>query len=216
MNKNLIIFDLDGTLLNTLEDLTDSTNFALKHFEYKERTIDEIRQFVGNGVAKLIERAIPDGLNNPNFTECLNIFKQNYAQNMYNKTAPYKGIIKMLGNLKQQGCTIAVVSNKFDIAVKELCNKYFPNLIDFAAGENEAEGIRKKPHPDTVLKVIKTFKANNNESIYVGDSEVDILTAKNANLECISVSWGFKTKQFLIENNAKIIIDTPEEIFKYI
>ena len=123
MNKNLIIFDLDGTLLNTLEDLTDSTNFALKHFEYKERTIDEIRQFVGNGVAKLIERAIPDGLNNPNFTECLNIFKQNYAQNMYNKTAPYKGIIKMLGNLKQQGCTIAVVSNKFDIAVKELCNK---------------------------------------------------------------------------------------------
>ena len=216
MNKNLIIFDLDGTLLNTLEDLTDSTNFALKHFEYKERTIDEIRQFVGNGVAKLIERAIPDGLNNPNFTACLNIFKQNYAQNMYNKTAPYKGIIKMLGNLKQQGCTIAVVSNKFDIAVKELCNKYFPNLIDFAAGENEAEGIRKKPHPDTVLKVIKTFKANNNESIYVGDSEVDILTAKNANLECISVSWGFKTKQFLIENNAKIIIDTPEEIFKYI
>lgn len=216
MNKNLIIFDLDGTLLNTLEDLTDSTNFALKHFEYKERTIDEIRQFVGNGVAKLIERAIPDGLNNPNFTECLNIFKQNYAQNMYNKTAPYKGIIKMLGNLKQQGCTIAVVSNKFDIAVKELCNKYFPNLIDFAAGENEAEGIRKKPHPDTVLKVIKTFNANNNESIYVGDSEVDILTAKNANLECISVSWGFKTKQFLIENNAKIIIDTPEEIFKYI
>ena len=216
MNKNLIIFDLDGSLLNTLEDLTDSTNFALKHFEYKERTIDEIRQFVGNGVAKLIERAIPDGLNNPNFTECLNIFKQNYAQNMYNKTAPYKGIIKMLGNLKQQGCTIAVVSNKFDIAVKELCNKYFPNLIDFAAGENEAEGIRKKPHPDTVLKVIKTFNANNNESIYVGDSEVDILTAKNANLECISVSWGFKTKQFLIENNAKIIIDTPEEIFKYI
>jgi len=216
MNKNLIIFDLDGTLLNTLEDLTDSTNFALKHFEYKERTIDEIRQFVGNGVAKLIERAIPDGLNNPNFTECLNIFKQNYAQNMYNKTAPYKGIIKMLENLKQQGCTIAVVSNKFDIAVKELCNKYFPNLIDFAAGENEAEGIRKKPHPDTVLKVIKTFNANNNESVYVGDSEVDILTAKNANLECISVSWGFKTKQFLIENNAEIIIDTPEEIFKYI
>ena len=89
-------------------------------------------------------------------------------------------------------------------------------MIDFAAGENEAEGIRKKPHPDTVLKVIKTFNANNNESIYVGDSEVDILTAKNANLECISVSWGFKTKQFLIENNAKIIIDTPEEIFKYI
>lgn len=216
MNKNLIIFDLDGTLLNTLEDLTDSTNFALKHFEYKERTIDEIRQFVGNGVAKLIERAIPDGLNNPNFTECLNIFKQNYAQNMYNKTAPYKGIIKMLENLKQQGCTIAVVSNKFDIAVKELCNKYFPNLIDFAAGENEAEGIRKKPHPDTVLKVIKTFNANNNESVYVGDSEVDIFTAKNANLECISVSWGFKTKQFLIENNAEIIIDTPEEIFKYI
>ncbi len=216
IEKNLIIFDLDGTLLNTLEDLTDSTNFALKHFNYLERTIDEIRQFVGNGVAKLIERAIPMGLNNPNFNECLNIFKQNYAQNMYNKTAAYPGIIKMLQELKQQGCKTAVVSNKFDMAVKELCGKYFPDLIDIAAGENEAEGIRKKPYPDSVLKVMKTLNVDAMQTIYVGDSEVDILTAKNANLKCISVSWGFKSKEFLLENNAEIIIDTPDEIFKYI
>ena len=152
--KKIVIFDLDGTLLNTLDDLADSTNYALSKFGNPTRTIEEVRQFVGNGVAKLIERAIPDGKNNPNFEKCLSIFKENYAQNMYNKTAPYNGIIEMLSNLKSKGIKIAVVSNKFDLAVKELCKKYFKGFIDFAAGENEAQGIKKKPAPDTVISVL--------------------------------------------------------------
>lgn len=216
MKKNILIFDLDGTLLNTLNDLTDSTNYALRYFNYPERTVEEVRNFVGNGVAKLIERAIPDGVNNPDFEECLTIFKGNYAQNMYNKTAPYDGILEMLEALKHNDCKIAVVSNKFDAAVKELCTKYFPNLVDVAIGENEAGGIKKKPAPDTVLKALKKLDGKISNAIYLGDSEVDIQTAKNSNMPCISVTWGFKDRDFLIKNEAEILVDTPQEIIEYL
>ncbi len=216
MNRKIIIFDLDGTLLNTLEDLADSTNFALKSLGYPERSVEDVRNFVGNGVAKLIERAIPQGIDNPDFEKCLNIFKENYSKNMYNKTAPYEGIIEMLKTLKDNGCKIAVVSNKFDIAVKELCKKYFPDLIDIAVGENEANGIKKKPAPDTVLSVVEQLCANIDDCIYIGDSEVDIMTAKNSNMPCISVLWGFKDIEFLMEHGACIIVKTPDEIVKYL
>lgn len=214
--KKIVIFDLDGTLLNTLDDLADSTNFALSKFNYPTRTIEEVRQFVGNGVAKLIERAIPEGKNNPNFEKCLAIFKENYAQNMYNKTAPYNGILDMLANLKSKGLKIAVVSNKFDLAVKELCQKYFNGYIDFAAGENEAAGIKKKPAPDTVLEVLKEFNLKPNEAIYVGDSDVDIMTAKNSEMPCISVTWGFRDEKFLLSYGATILIDSPDEIYRHL
>jgi len=216
MKKNLIIFDLDGTLLNTLDDLTDSTNYALEKFGYTKHKLEDIQSFVGNGVAKLIERALPDGVNNADYKNVLETFKQHYSKNMYNKTAPYPQIIEMLKTLKKNNCKLGVVSNKFDKAVKNLCKTFFNDLIDIAAGENEAIGIKKKPAPDIVFSVMKEFSADNSNTIYVGDSEVDILTAKNANIPCISVSWGFKSKEFLIEHNAKIIIDTPCEIFKYI
>lgn len=214
--KKIVIFDLDGTLLNTLDDLADSTNYALAKFGYPTRTIEEVRQFVGNGVAKLIERAIPDGKKNPNFEKCLAIFKENYAQNMYNKTAPYVGILEMLSNLKSKGLKIAVVSNKFDLAVKELCKKYFDGYIDFAAGENEAQGIKKKPAPDTVFTVLKEFELNPEDAVYVGDSDVDIMTAKNSQMPCISVTWGFRDEKFLLENGATILINTPSEIYSHI
>ncbi len=214
--KKTVIFDLDGTLLNTLDDLADSTNYALSKFGYPTRTIDEVRQFVGNGVAKLIERAIPDGKNNPNFEKCLSIFKENYAQNMYNKTAPYNGIIEMLSNLKLKGIKIAVVSNKFDLAVKELCKKYFEGFIDFAAGENEAQGIKKKPAPDTVISVLNEFNFTPEEAVYVGDSDVDIMTAKNSKMPCISVTWGFRDEKFLLENGGTILINAPSEIYNYL
>lgn len=214
--KKAVIFDLDGTLLNTLDDLADSTNYALSKFGYPIRTIEEVRQFVGNGVAKLIERAIPDGKNNPNFEKCLSIFKENYAQNMYNKTAPYNGIIEMLSNLKSKGIKIAVVSNKFDLAVKELCKKYFEGFIDFAAGENEAQGIKKKPAPDTVLSVLNEFNFAPEDAVYVGDSDVDIMTAKNSKMPCISVTWGFRDKKFLLENGATILINAPSEIYNHL
>lgn len=214
--KKAVIFDLDGTLLNTLDDLADSTNYALSKFGYPTRTIDEVRQFVGNGVAKLIERAIPEGKNNPNFEKCLAIFKENYAQNMYNKTAPYNGIIEMLSNLKSKGIKIAVVSNKFDLAVKELCKKYFEGFIDFAAGENEAQGIRKKPAPDTVISVLNEFNFAPEDAVYVGDSDVDIMTAKNSKMPCISVTWGFRDEKFLLENGATILINAPSEIYNHL
>lgn len=214
--KKAVIFDLDGTLLNTLDDLADSTNYALSRFGYPTRTIEEVRQFVGNGVAKLIERAIPEGKNNPNFEKCLAIFKENYAQNMYNKTAPYNGIIEMLSNLKSKGIKIAVVSNKFDLAVKELCKKYFEGFIDFAAGENEAQGIKKKPAPDTVISVLNEFNFAPEDAVYVGDSDVDIMTAKNSKMPCISVTWGFRDKKFLLENGATILINAPSEIYNHL
>lgn len=214
--KKAVIFDLDGTLLNTLDDLADSTNYALSRFGYPTRTIEEVRQFVGNGVAKLIERAIPEGKNNPNFEKCLAIFKENYAQNMYNKTAPYNGIIEMLSNLKSKGIKIAVVSNKFDLAVKELCKKYFEGFIDFAAGENESQGIKKKPAPDTVISALNEFNFAPEDAVYVGDSDVDIMTAKNSKMSCISVTWGFRDEKFLLENGATILINAPSEIYNHL
>lgn len=216
MKTEAIIFDLDGTLLNTLEDLADSTNFALDKLNYQPHSTEEIKSFVGNGVAKLIERAIPNGRKNPDFDKCLNIFKKHYSQNMYNKTKPYDNIINLLTELKRKNYKLAVVSNKFDSAVKELCEKYFPDLIDIAIGENEAMGIKKKPAPDTVLQVLDILKIDSHQAIYVGDSDVDIMTAKNSNMQCISVTWGFRNREFLIKNNAEIIIDNPKEIIDYL
>lgn len=216
MAYKLVIFDLDGTLLNTLEDLTDSTNFALSKFEYPQKTIDQVRSYVGNGVALLIERAIPDGKDNNNFEKCLEIFKENYSKNMYNKTSPYPKILGMLNDLRKRGYKVAVVSNKFDKAVKELCGKYFPKLIDVAIGENEAEGIKKKPAPDTVFQAIKELNEKISNCVYVGDSEVDIMTAKNSGMPCISVTWGFKTREFLVNNGGRILVDNPNEIVDYL
>ncbi len=212
----IIIFDLDGTLLNTLEDLKDSTNFALQAFGYPKRSLKEVCAFVGNGVKKLIERALPEGENNPCFRECLETFKNHYKENMYNKTAPYEGARELLQELKKRGIKTAIVSNKFDLAVKELSKKYFKDLIDSAKGENEAQGIRKKPAPDTILSVLKEFNLEANEALYVGDSDVDIMSAKNASMPCVSVSWGFRDKDFLINHGAKIIINEPKELIKYL
>jgi len=212
MKPEIVIFDLDGTLLNTLEDLTDSTNFALKQFNYPQKSVEQVRTYVGNGVVKLIERAIPNEKNNPNFGECLDIFRENYSQNMYNKTKPYDGIIELLTLLKSQKYLTAVVSNKFDDAVKELCKNYFSDLIDYCAGENEAAGIRKKPAPDAVLKILNYFDLNSNQAVYIGDSEVDIQTARNSNMKCISVTWGFKDEIFLKNNGAEIIARKPAQI----
>lgn len=207
---------MDGTLLNTLEDLMISTNYALSQFNYPIHTIEEIRFFVGNGVAKLIERAIPEGLNNPNYEKCLEIFKEHYAKNMYNHTSAYNGIPELLKKLKDRGIKTAVVSNKFDLAVKELSKKYFGDLIDIAIGENEQAGIKKKPAPDTVFEVLNLMDLKSEDAIYIGDSDVDILTAKNSNMPCISVIWGFRDKEFLIKNNATIIVDNPDEILNYV
>lgn len=205
-----VIFDLDGTLLNTLEDLRNSTNFALSEFGFPERSLEEVRSFVGNGVRKLIERAVPQSCDKETTEKCLEIFKKNYSENMYNNTAPYNSILEILKDLRNNGLKIGVVSNKFDSAVKELCKKYFEDLVDIAIGQ--AGDVPKKPAPDGVLKAIKLLGAEN--IVYVGDSGVDVQTAKNANIPCIGVTWGFRDKKDL--KGADFIIDNPHDIINII
>lgn len=210
--KKFVIFDLDGTLLNTLEDLKNSTNYALKKYGMPERSLQEVRKFVGDGVQKLIERAVVKNCDENIISECLNTFKENYSKNMYKNTAPYNGIINILKELKSNGVKIAVVSNKFDSAVKELCKKYFGELIDSAIGQSD--NIPKKPFPDGVYKAMKEIGADFINTIYVGDSDVDVKTAKNAKLPCIGVTWGFRDRDNLA--GAEYIIDNPSEILNII
>lgn len=211
---NTIIFDLDGTLLNTLEGLKNSTNFALKKFNSPEITLEQTRSFVGNGVRKLIERAIPNGEKNPDFEKCLNTFKEHYSKTMYQKTVAYDGIEDMLTELKKRGIKTGVVSNKFDTAVKELCKNYFDGLIIVAIGESP--DVRKKPAPDSVLKAMEILGAKPENTLYVGDSDVDIQTAKNTNLKSVGVTWGFRDRELLEEEGADFIINTPCELLELI
>ncbi len=211
---NTIIFDLDGTLLNTLEGLKNSTNFALKKFNCPEITLEQTRSFVGNGVRKLIERAIPNGEKNPDFEKCLNTFKEHYSKTMYQKTVAYDGIEDMLTELKKRGIKTGVVSNKFDTAVKELCKNYFDGLIIVAIGESP--NVRKKPAPDSVLKAMEILGAKPENTLYVGDSDVDIQTAKNSNLKSVGVTWGFRDRELLEEEGADFIINTPCELLELI
>ena len=204
------IFDLDGTLLNTLEDLKNSTNFALNELGFPKRSLEEVRCFVGNGVRKLIERAVPQSCDKETTEKCLEIFKKNYSENMYNNTTPYNSILEILKDLRNNGLKIGVVSNKFDFAVKELCKKYFEDLVDIAIGQ--ADDVPKKPAPDGVLKAIKQLGAEN--VVYIGDSEVDVQTAKNADIPCIGVTWGFRDRKDL--EGADFIIDKPHDIINII
>jgi len=211
-----VIFDLDGTLLYTIEDLTDSLNHTLKKYNFPTKSINEVQSFVGNGVDLLIERALPEGKNNKLFNHCLSDFKTHYSKNMYNKTKPYDGIIPMLKTLKSKGYKIGVVSNKFDSAVKELCEKYFDKYIDITIGQGY-NGIQKvKPDPSYILEAMKMLNCDNSNCIFVGDSEVDIQTAANAEIPCISVAWGYKTLDFLYKNGAEVIIYSPEELLEII
>lgn len=216
MNKkyNTVVFDLDGTLLNTLEDLADATNYALKQFGMPVRTMDEVRRFVGNGVRTLMVRAVPQGDANPQFEEVFNCFKSYYGEHCNDKTRAYEGIMELLQELKDKGYAVAIVSNKIDFAVKELQKRYFNNLISVAIGERE--GVLRKPAPDTVITALQELGKAKEEAVYVGDSDVDIMTAKNVGISCISVEWGFRDRKFLLEHGAEHLIKKPEEIWQYI
>ena len=209
---SIYIFDLDGTLLDTLGDLAAATNYALRQHGMPEHSIDDVRRFVGNGVRKLMERAIPDGTHNPDFEATFATFRQYYMQHSLDTTQPYEGISETLAALKAKGCRLAVVSNKMMAATQELCQHFFPDTIEVAIGENEAAGIRKKPAPDTVFAALDALGVGKGNAVYVGDSDVDIQTAANAGLPCISVLWGFRDKAFLTENGAKTFISTPSEL----
>lgn len=204
-----VIFDLDGTLLNTLMDLTDSVNYALSLHSLPTRTVEEIRTFVGNGVGQLVHRAVPEGISEELEARCLADFRAHYLLNMEHKTAPYPGILELLDALREAGLSLAIVSNKFDGAVKGLCHTYFSPRIPIAAAIGESQGVLRKPAPDTVFRALAELGVSSQGAVYVGDSDVDIQTAHNAGLPCISVSWGFRSRAFLADHGASTIVDTP-------
>lgn len=212
MSINTIIFDLDGTLLYTLEDLNDSVNFALEKHNYPLRSLDEVRGFVGNGVALLIERALPSCVSENTKAECLRTFKEHYSKNMFNKSRPYDGVVEVLEQLKRNGYNLAVVSNKHDEAVKNLVNTYFSSLFDVVVGQSDS--VLPKPSIDGVDMVLKTLSVDASECVFVGDSEVDIQTANNAGMSCMSVVWGYKDIEFLYKNGASVLLYYPEEILE--
>ena len=211
MKYDTYIFDLDGTLLDTLQDLATSVNYALRQHAMPEHSLDDIRRFVGNGVRLLMERAVPEGAQNPHFEAAFSTFRQHYMQHSLDTTRPYDGIPEMLDELKRRGCRVAVVSNKMMAATQELIAHFFPQ-IEVAIGEHEAEGIRKKPAPDTVREALRQLGVTTKNAVYVGDSDVDIETAYNSGLPCISVLWGFRDQDFLLSHGATTLISRPKEL----
>ena len=209
---NTYIFDLDGTLLDTITDLAASCNYALRTHGMPEHSVDDVRRFVGNGVRKLMERAIPHGAENPDFESTFATFREHYMHHSLDTTQPYPGIPEVLADLKARGCRLAVVSNKMMADTVELCRHFFPDTIEVAIGEHEAEGIRKKPAPDTVFAALRELGVEKDRAVYVGDSDVDVQTAANSGLPCISVLWGFRDRDFLIQHGAKTFISAPSEL----
>ncbi|MDD3185713.1 MAG: HAD family hydrolase [Anaerostipes sp.] len=212
MKYKAIIFDMDGTILNTLDDLKDSLNVVLKKNQYPLRSIEEVRSFVGNGIQKLIERAVPEGISQDALNRVCMEFKAYYQEHCAIKTKPYDGIVELLKELREKGYLTAVVSNKADDAVQDLCKEYFPGLFHCALGEKEE--IRKKPAPDSVFATLKELKVEAKDAIYIGDSEVDFQTSQNAKLDHIIVRWGFRDEDFLREQGATVFVSQPEEILK--
>ena len=214
MKRKAVLFDLDGTILDTLGDLSNSVNFALQENNLPPRSIDEVRSFVGNGIRLLIERAVPEGTDTCVVDKCFNDFKKHYKDNSAILTKPYDGVIELVKELRGKGYKTAVVSNKADFAVQSLVEQYFEDLFDFAVGEKE--GVRRKPSPDSVYSVLKDMNINPDESIYIGDSEVDVETSRNAGVECVCVTWGFRDRELLEKEKPDYIADSISEILEII
>lgn len=209
-----IIFDLDGTLLNTIEDLADAVNYCINMFGYPERTLEEVRCFVGNGIRKLMERAIPQGAENADFEKIFHTFKEYYTGHCQIKTRAYPGIMELLQALEEKKCRMAIVSNKNMEAVRELNKIYFEKYIKIAIGQRE--GVRKKPSPDSVNEVVRELKCDREHVLYVGDSEVDKETADNAEVDCVLVSWGFRDRDMLSGLKPLSVIDRPEDLLRFV
>ena len=213
-NTKAVIFDLDGTLLNTLYDLTDSVNCALEKYGQPQRSMDEVREFVGNGIRNLMLLAVPDGDKNPMFEEIFAFFREYYKTHCNIKTAPYEDILALMEELKQRHIKMAIVSNKIDSGVKELNAIHFSEYVEVAIGERE--GISRKPAPDSVKEALRMLEVDKAHAVYVGDSDVDIQTAKNAKVRGVSVTWGFRDEAFLKAHGAEILINHPLELLDYL
>lgn len=210
MKYKAIVFDLDGTLTDTLYDLKESTNYALREMGWPERSLEEVKRFVGNGVRRLMEQAVPSDAEEMEFDECFQLFKSHYVAHCQDHTNLYPGIHELLMALKERGFKMAIVSNKLQAGVNELYHRFFEGLIDVAIGETNE--MRRKPFPDMVFSALEKLGVSREEAIYVGDSEVDMATARNAGLPCISVLWGFRDRDFLKEIGAFHMVEKPEEI----
>lgn len=207
-----IVFDMDGTVLNTLEDLTVSMNYVLDRFNMPGHRLEEYRLFFGNGVKEALRLSLPEGASADIIDEMMVVFKEHYDAHCLDRTRPYDGIVDVMRQLKEKGYRLAIVSNKIDSAVKELNDRFFADYVDIALGEKT--GINRKPAPDMVDAALKEMGSTKEESIYIGDSEVDLMTARNSELPCISVLWGFRDKKYLIEQGADCFADRPEDIIR--
>ena len=205
-----VIFDLDGTLLNTLEDLADAVNFVMRKNHYPLRTIEEVRRFVGNGIRRLMELAVPENISETEFEQVFEEFKNYYTEHCQIKTCAYDGVMPLLKHLDENGYAMAIVSNKNHAAVCELNDIYFKDYIEVAIGQKD--GIRKKPAPDTVVQALKELGKTKERAVYVGDSEVDFATAKNSGMDCVLVTWGFRNLEELKEFQPVAFVDTAEQL----
>lgn len=213
--KKLVIFDLDGTLLNTISDLAVSVNYALRCHDYPEHELSEYPYFVGNGIAKLIERALPESHRCEEAVQLLRQdFQAYYDKNKAVRTVPYAGIEQLLSGLHRRGFVLAVASNKYQQATRELIAHYFPQ-IPFAAVYGQREGVDTKPDPTVVFDILEQTGIGRENTLYVGDSGVDMQTARNSGVESVGVTWGFRPRQELQENGADHIVDHPSEILNY-
>ena len=211
-NIKYIIFDMDGTLLDSLTDLQNTLNYCFSKEGFPEKTYQEVRSFVGNGLRKLIERAVPQGTKEEKIDQILEVFKPHYMAHCMDFTAPYEGVVEMLAQLKEAGYKMAIVSNKADEALKHLSEQFFGEYIDVAIGERA--GMNKKPAPDLVYLAMEEIGATKENTVYIGDSEVDYQTAVNSGLKCISVLWGFRDKDLLESYGAKCFANTPNDVVK--
>lgn len=214
MKYKAVLFDMDGTILETLEDMNDAVNFTLAHFGYEGNTLAETRAFVGNGAARLIKLSLPENVDEETFNTVLEFYKDYYDSHARIKTAEYDGITDMLYALKSAGVKLAVVSNKPDSTVQELTEYFFKGVFESAVGESAS--VRRKPAPDSVNAAAERMGIAKSDCVYIGDSEVDILTARNAGMDCISVTWGFRDREMLTENGAQTLIDTVPELKEYL
>lgn len=210
MSYNTVIFDLDGTLLNTLEDLTDSVNHAMDAMGWSRRDKKEIRLFLGNGIKQLMKLSSPDGISSEEFNTAFEIFKEYYSMHNDDKTRPYDGTVEMMKNLRKKGVKMAIVSNKIDSAVLTLRDRFFSEVVEIAIGD--MQGMKRKPAPDSCLRALELLGSNREDAVYVGDSEVDLATAQNAGLDCISVLWGFRDEEHLINHGAKTFARKPKDV----
>lgn len=210
MKYDSVIFDLDGTLLDTLEDLCNSVNFALRAHNFPERSLLEVRSFVGTGVRNLIKKSVGTDMDDETVDTVLSTFKNHYKDHSADKTGPYEGITELLAVLREKGVPTAVVSNKVDIAVQMLVKGYFDGLIDVAIGE--LDGVNRKPSPDTVYLAMENLGVKN--PVYIGDSEIDVLTAKNAGVDGVFVTWGFRDEAQLREAGAEVLVNTAKDLWE--